>query len=84
MLSPGVVTTEAAQIDVPVLIAAGERDVIPEPRAEPAAYRSSPDVTVTIVPQMSHMHNFASTRQQLWDRLAHWAGGVAPLGDRDD
>lgn len=62
MLSPGYVAQEAAAIEVPVLIAAGERDVVPDPRAEPAAFKSAKDVSVYVVPNMAHMHNFASTR----------------------
>jgi pimeloyl-ACP methyl ester carboxylesterase len=73
MLSPGYVAQEAAVIDVPVLIAAGERDVIPDPHAEPSAFKSSKDVSVCVVPDMAHMHNFASTRKLLWDRIANWS-----------
>jgi alpha-beta hydrolase superfamily lysophospholipase len=72
MLSPGVVAVEAAAITVPVLVACGQRDVVPDPHAEPAAYRGSSDITLVVVPEMAHMHNFAGTRQQLWDRLAQW------------
>jgi alpha-beta hydrolase superfamily lysophospholipase len=75
-LGPAVVH-EASMIDVPVLIAVGERDVCPDPRAEPAAYRRSPDITVSITPAMAHMHNFAGTRQILWNRITSWATGVA-------
>lgn len=71
-LSPGVVAAEAAAIAVPVFVGAGERDVVPDPYAEPRAYASSPDVTVAVIPRMAHMHNFASTREQLWDRLVTW------------
>jgi hypothetical protein len=46
MTNEGVVAEEAAAIDVPVLIACGERDVVPDPWAEPPAYRSSHDVSV--------------------------------------
>ena len=77
MLSPGVVAPEAAVINVPVLVAVGERDVVPDPRAEPRAYQRSPDVTVSICPRMSHMHNFASTRERFWQRLHSWGNGVA-------
>ena len=77
MLSPGSVAPEAATITAPVLVAVGERDVVPDPRFEPKAYQRSPDVTVVIVPNMSHMHNFASTRVQLWERLHSWAEGIA-------
>jgi pimeloyl-ACP methyl ester carboxylesterase len=76
MTSPGAVANEASEIDVPVFVGAGEIDVLPDPRAEPTAYTSTPDITVFIVPRMAHMHNFASTRTQLWDRLAAWADGA--------
>ena len=77
MLNPGCVTEEAAAIDVPVFVGVGERDVCPDPRAEPQAYAQSPDITVFVCPRMSHMHNFASTREQFWDRLHTWGEGVA-------
>ena len=76
MLSPGVVAPEARAITVPVLVVSGQRDVVPDPHAEPAAYPGSPDVTVVVVPEMGHMHNFAGTRVRLWDRLASWIDTV--------
>jgi alpha-beta hydrolase superfamily lysophospholipase len=75
-LGPAVVE-EASRIDVPVLVAVGERDVCPDPRSEPTAYRRSPDITVSITPAMAHMHNFAGTRTTFWRRIASWAQGVA-------
>jgi pimeloyl-ACP methyl ester carboxylesterase len=77
MMVPGAVAVEAAAIQVPVLIGMGERDVCPNPHAEPAAYTTSRDVSLFIVPRMAHMHNFAGTRRCLWDRLVHWCGAVA-------
>jgi pimeloyl-ACP methyl ester carboxylesterase len=76
MLSPGVVAVEAKAITVPVLVVSGQRDVIPDPHAEPSAYSASPDVTLLVVPEMGHMHNFAGTRLRLWDRLASWIDTV--------
>jgi pimeloyl-ACP methyl ester carboxylesterase len=76
-LEPGTVAAEAAAIRCPVLIANGERDVCPDPRAEPAAYASSPDITTYVLPNAAHMHNFASTRALLWARLDEWARTVA-------
>ena len=73
MMSPGFVAEEAAAIDVPVLMAMGERDTCPNPQAEPSAFKIAKDVSVFVVPQMAHMHNFASTRQQLWVRFNDWA-----------
>ena len=71
--SRGFVAAEAAEITVPVFIAAAEREVIPDVRAEPGAYRACPDISLFVVPNMAHMHNFASTRVVLWDRLVLWA-----------
>ncbi len=70
MMTDGAVAGDVASIDVPVLVASGERDVIPDPWAEPTAYRSSQDITLVVVPRMAHMYNFAHTGAQLWDRLA--------------
>lgn len=77
MMSPGAVKAEAANIRVPVLVGNGERDVCPDPWAEPSAYRASNDVSVFVVPAMAHMHNFAGTRSRLWQRLADWARMLA-------
>ena len=76
MVEPGCVSEEAAAITVPVLVAVGERDVVPDPRAEPQAYAHSPDITVFVAPRMSHMHNFASTREQFWARLHAWGNAI--------
>lgn len=75
-LGPNVVTEEAAAIDVPVFIANGEIDVCPDPLIEPSAYRNAPEVMTMVLPRASHMHNFAGTREMLWQRLEHWAVGI--------
>lgn len=77
MLSPGCVAEEAAAITVPVLTAMGERDVCLDPHEEPSAYRNARDITLFIVPGMAHMHNFATTRRVLWDRLVDWSRTVS-------
>jgi pimeloyl-ACP methyl ester carboxylesterase len=79
--APGPAAHEAAQIDTPVLIAAGERDVLPDLTREPAVYRSAPAVTVEEIPAMGHMHNFASTRTDLWNRLERWVRDVESRSD---
>jgi len=81
-LDPGSVAAESAAIDVPVMVACGEIDVVADPWQEPVAYRGSPDVTVAVFPRMAHMHNFASSRVSLWDRLEIWANGVAATKGR--
>jgi len=77
MNSPGYFTPEASMIDVPVFIGVGERDVCPNPWAEPSAYWNSKDVSLYVVPCMAHMHNFASTRELLWRRLGYWSAMVS-------
>ena len=77
MLSPGYIKAEAAELQVPVFIGVGERDVVPEPHREPAAYCCSSDVSLFICDRMAHMHNFASTRRKLWDRVAGWCVAVS-------
>jgi alpha-beta hydrolase superfamily lysophospholipase len=82
MMSPGAIAREAAAVTVPVLVGVGERDTCPNPLAEPAAYPNSGDVAVHIVPQMAHMHNFASTRAQLWQLIEAWARRLSQLQPR--
>jgi len=81
MVAPGTVATEAASITVPVLVAVGERDVVPNPWLEPLAFKSSGDVTVFVCPRMAHMHNFASTRERFWRRVHAWGQTVAAMRD---
>ncbi|MFJ5265563.1 hypothetical protein ACIQAC_34390 [Streptomyces sp. NPDC088387] len=69
---PGLTAPFADLIDVPVFLAFGEYDVSAHPRGEPAAYPRAPEVTVVVVPDMAHMHNFADTRGQLWRRFVDW------------
>ena len=78
---PGVVAHWAAVIECPVFIGLGERDVSPDPWAEPAQFRRARDITLFVCPRMGHMHNFAGTRQLLWDRLCDWMDGVRAIGD---
>jgi hypothetical protein len=77
MMSPGAVALEASVVRVPVLVAVGERDVCPQPLTEPSAYASASDVSVFICPRMSHMHNFAGTRERFWRRIENWGHTVA-------
>jgi pimeloyl-ACP methyl ester carboxylesterase len=77
MMSPGFVATEAAMVDVPVFLGFGERDTSPDVHGEAAAFPNARDISLFVVPRMAHMHNFASTRRLLWDRLSDWSSMVA-------
>ena len=79
MVAPGAVALEAATITVPVLVAVGERDVVPDPWMEPKAFKSATDISLFVCPRMGHMHNFAGTRREFWHRIHTWGTGVTEL-----
>ncbi len=75
-ITAGIVSEDAGRIAVPVYLCLGERDVSPDPHAEPGYYRASPDVTLHILPRSAHCQNFASTRQVMWDRIDAWIRSI--------
>ncbi len=79
---PLAVAAEAARIQCPVLVVAGEIDVVLEPALEPSAYAASPHITTVVMPRMAHMHNFASTRVQLWEIIDDWLVAVVRQATR--
>jgi hypothetical protein len=75
-LMPGNTARYAAAITAPVLVAFGDRDVPARPRDDAGFYTAAADVTVLTLPDSAHCHNFAPSRQLLWNRLGLWAEGV--------
>ncbi|KTE77576.1 alpha/beta hydrolase [Sphingopyxis sp. A083] len=73
----GIVKADAAKIDVPIYINLGERDVSPDPHAEPGFYRSCRDITLHILSRSGHCQNFAETRLEMYDRIDRWVGDQA-------
>jgi pimeloyl-ACP methyl ester carboxylesterase len=73
---PGNVAFEAAQIDVPVFLGVGERDMVGPPHQVPAAFTKSSDVTLLVLPEAGHSHFLFPSRKRLFDRLATWARSV--------
>ncbi len=78
-LLPGYYAEEAAKVNVPVLLAMGERDVTQDPLREVAAFISASDLAFFVVPRMAHMHNFAGTRRRLWSRISAFISQVTDL-----
>jgi pimeloyl-ACP methyl ester carboxylesterase len=74
----GIISEDAGRIDAPVYICLGERDVSPDPHAEPSYYRNSPDVTLHILPHSGHCQNFATTRGEMYGRIGGWIKSIAP------
>ena len=64
----------AADIDCNVFLGFGDHDIPPLPHADVAFYPNSHDVTLYVLRNSAHCHNFASSRTQLWDRIGVWAG----------
>lgn len=75
-VTKGIVSEDAGRIDVPVYICLGERDVSPDPHAEPSYYKSSNDVTLHILPRSGHCQSFASTRGMMFDRIDTWIRSI--------
>lgn len=75
-LIPGRTAPAAARIQVPVLLAFGERDVAPDPHAEPAYYHGSSDVTLLMLADSGHAHNSAPGRVAFWNRIGGWMDAV--------
>jgi hypothetical protein len=71
-VTPGIGKRFADRITLPVFLAFGDTDVSQDPRAEPSGYPRSGDITLVVMPRMGHMHNFADTRELLWERFYGW------------
>jgi alpha-beta hydrolase superfamily lysophospholipase len=71
-LTADIATKEAAKIEVPVFLGISEHDTITNPHDEPRYYSASRDITLFILQNSAHCHNFASTRHELWERIVRW------------
>ena len=74
---PGTTSPVLAQIDVPVLVAHGNRDIAGPLPAVALLLSASNDLTLFVLDDSGHNHNVAPTREQLWDRLGRWAQGLS-------
>ena len=74
---PGNVAPEAAQIEVPLFLALGERDIAGPPHQIPAAFTKSRDLSLHILPETGHSHFLFPARTGLFNRLGGWARLVA-------
>ncbi|MEO8691907.1 MAG: alpha/beta fold hydrolase [Acidimicrobiales bacterium] len=76
---PGASAPVLAQVDVPVFVAHGSRDIAGSLHAVPRIFPGSTDITLFALDDSGHNHNVAPTREQLWDRLGRWAGALASV-----
>jgi alpha-beta hydrolase superfamily lysophospholipase len=70
---PGMIAADAATIDVPILLAFGDKDMHPATHEAPASYPKCPDLTLVVLPGTRHNHFIYPTRTFLADRMAQWA-----------
>lgn len=70
---PGNVAAEAAQIEVPVFLGLGTRDMAGPPHEVPAAFRACTDLSLRILEDTGHSHFLFASRGVLFDALADWA-----------
>jgi hypothetical protein len=71
-MTPGYAQPFAEGIESPVFLGWGDVDVSTDPHLEPGAYPRARHVTLAVIEHMAHMHNFADTRERLWEDLFAW------------
>jgi hypothetical protein len=71
----GVIGGYAERLTSPTLLAFGDREFEGRPNAHDhvPAFAACNDLTLFVLPNAYHCHNFANNRTLLWDRLAAWA-----------
>lgn len=72
-LLPGYTVGYAEQLDCPILLAFGDHDIPERPHDDVGFYAASDDVTLVVVPDSGHCHNFSPSRHALWARIGDWA-----------
>jgi pimeloyl-ACP methyl ester carboxylesterase len=77
VIIPGSCAPEAAQIDVPLLLVVGDRDMCGPPHQLPASFPTSADITLLCLPDTGHSHFVFSSTSRLFPRLALWVESIA-------
>jgi pimeloyl-ACP methyl ester carboxylesterase len=78
---PGSTSDVCAQVDVPVFLAVGDRDMTGPSHVLPASFSGSADVSLLVLPDTGHTHFIFPSCMQLFQRLADWAQS-ATVGSR--
>jgi pimeloyl-ACP methyl ester carboxylesterase len=74
---PGSSAPEAANIDVPVLLAAGDSDICGPAHSLAAGFPGSASVSVLELDDTGHSHFAFPSVDLLFPRIAAWAGSIA-------
>jgi pimeloyl-ACP methyl ester carboxylesterase len=73
------VAAEAAGIDVPLFLAAGDRDITGPPRKIPASFTACEDIDLHVLRDTGHHPFVTDAAAHLYDRFAHWVAGLPPV-----
>lgn len=73
---PGNVAKELGELDVPVFLSVGDRDMTGPPHLMPRDYARCPDFTLYVVPTSGHHIFVAASADRLFRRLASWVDGL--------
>ncbi|WP_380878059.1 hypothetical protein ACFB49_15360 [Sphingomonas sp. DBB INV C78] len=73
---PGNVAKELGELDVPVFLSVGDRDMTGPPHLLPRDYLNCPDFTLYVVPTSGHHVFVAPDADRMYRRLIAWADGV--------
>ena len=76
VIIPGSSAPEAACVDVPLLLAAGDSDLCGPARELAASFPRSPAVSVFELPNTGHSHFVFPSVDELFARMATWAGSL--------
>ena len=71
-MTPGNIAPELGQIDVPVMLAVGERDMTGPPHNIPANFTACRDLCLHVVPTSGHHIFLAATAPQFYERAERW------------
>jgi pimeloyl-ACP methyl ester carboxylesterase len=69
---PDNVAIEAAQIDVPIFVGVGDRDMVGAPHEIPMAFKQCPDLRLIVLQDTGHNPFAFASRTRLFHRLASW------------
>ena len=73
---PGNAAPEIAAIDVPVMIAHGDKDIGAPAHEVVGEFTASNDLTLYVLEESGHNHNVSPNRERLWNRMLGWAAAV--------
>jgi pimeloyl-ACP methyl ester carboxylesterase len=77
VIIPGSSAPEAARVDVPVLLAAGDSDLCGPVHELAASFPLSPELSVFELPATGHSHFAFQSVDELFPRVATWAATLA-------